>query len=217
MYVKIGKYKDWLSSTRFELWLEKKWNVSEKVTEKLGDIIQSVFNVCWNNLRSQDQNIKVKIDSHDTWNMEYTLAHIILPMLVQLNEKKHGAPFTDDGDVPKKLRSTQAKPWNKDIGEVDEFHHKRWDYILGEMIFAFEAIKDNFWEETFYFGEHDIYWEKTEIEDIDPITGKKVYPQEMKIGPDDTFKIDKKGFEKYSKRIDNGLRLFGKYYRKLWD
>lgn len=216
MYVKIGKYRNWLSTTRFELWMEKK-GVSEKVSECIGNIIQPVFDICWNNLRSQDQNIKVRIDPEDTWNMEYTLSHIILPMLIQFKKDKQGAPFTDDGDVPKKLRSTQSKPWDKDTGEVDEFHFKRWDYILGEMIFAFENIKDCSWEEKFYSGEHDIYWEKTEKEDTDPITGKKVYLQEMKLGPKNTFEVDKMGFEKYSKRIDNGLRLFGKYYRKLWD
>ena len=216
MYIKMGKYRDWLSTTRAELWLEKK-GISEKTSEFLGNIIQPVFNVCWNNRRSQDQKIKVCIDPQDTWNMEYTLAYIILPMLKQFNKEKNASPFTNDGDVPKHLRSTQAKPWDKDIGETDEFHFKRWDYILGEMIFAFENIRDCSWEEKFNSGEHDIYWEKTEKEDTDPVTGKRVYLQEMKRGPKDTFKVDYKGFNKYSKRIDNGLRLFGKYYRKLWD
>lgn len=32
----------------------------------------------------------------------------------------------------------------------------------------------------------------------------------------DKREFDKKGYEKYSKRIHNGLKLFGKYYRGLW-
>jgi hypothetical protein len=30
-------------------------------------------------------------------------------------------------------------------------------------------------------------------------------------------KINHKGLKKHHDRIDNGLRLFGKYYRSLWD
>jgi hypothetical protein len=52
----------------------------------------------------------VKIDRWDTWSMDHTLAEIILPMLKQLNETKHGAPHTDDEDVPEYLRSYMAQP-----------------------------------------------------------------------------------------------------------
>lgn len=50
------------------------------------------------------QKISVRIDLHDTWSMDQTLAHIVLPMLVQLKRTKHGAPNTDNADVPKELR-----------------------------------------------------------------------------------------------------------------
>lgn len=30
-------------------------------------------------------------------------------------------------------------------------------------------------------------------------------------------KFDKKGYDEFNKRIENGLRLFGKYYRGLWN
>jgi hypothetical protein len=29
--------------------------------------------------------------------------------------------------------------------------------------------------------------------------------------------VDKEGLEKHQDRVDNGLRLFGKYYENLWD
>jgi hypothetical protein len=50
----------------------------------------------------------VKIDRWDTWSMDSTLAQIVLPMLRQLQDTKHGAPFVDDDDVPEHLRSTAA-------------------------------------------------------------------------------------------------------------
>jgi len=83
------------------------------------------------------RNVKVKIDEYDTWSMDSTLALIITPMLKQLKETKHGAPYVDDKDVPKELRSTSAPP-KKNEWDVDENHFKRWDWVLDEMIWSFE-------------------------------------------------------------------------------
>jgi hypothetical protein len=156
----------------------------------------------------QERKIKVRIDRYDTWSMDHTLSYIILPMLKQLHETKHGAPFVDDKDVPKELRSTAAKPLTqeeKDCGHTDELHFKRWDWVLNEMIFAFES-QHNDWEDQFQSGEHDIQWKKLE-------NGHS----QMLHGPKDTFKIDMKGRNAYQKRISNGYRLFGRYYENLWD
>tara|TARA_R110000822_G_scaffold185465_2_gene324624 strand:- start:767 stop:1393 length:627 start_codon:yes stop_codon:yes gene_type:complete len=146
----------------------------------------------------------VKIDKWDTWNMDSTLSTIVLPMLKQLKETKHGAPFVDDADVPKELKSTSAPP-KENEWDTDENHFKRWDWVLDEMIFAFDS-KLNDWEEQFYSGEHDIQWKKLENE-----------CSEMIKGPKDTFKIDTKGMKIYETRVKNGFRLFGKYYSGLWD
>jgi len=146
----------------------------------------------------------VKIDKWDTWNMDSTLSTIVLPMLKQLKETKHGAPFVDDADVPKELKSTSATP-KENEWDTDENHFKRWDWVLDEMIFAFDSKLNN-WEEQFYSGEHDIQWKKLEND-----------CSEMIKGPKDTFKIDTKGMKIYETRVKNGFRLFGKYYSGLWD
>ncbi len=95
-----------------------------------------------------EQKKSIRIDPWDTWSMDHTLADIILPMLKQLRKTQHGAPCTDDEDVPEHLRSTNAKP-KKNSWDVDEFHFKRWDWIMKEMIWTFnEHAKDrepNFW------------------------------------------------------------------------
>jgi hypothetical protein len=36
-------------------------------------------------------------------------------------------------------------------------------------------------------------------------------------GENDTFTIDHEGMKKVNDRIQNGLRLFAKHYRGLWD
>jgi hypothetical protein len=81
----------------------------------------------------------VKIDRYDTWSMDHTLADIILPMLKQLKTTKHGSPSVDDQDVPEGLglRSTEAGP-KENEWDTDDNWFKRWDWVLDEMIFAFE-------------------------------------------------------------------------------
>jgi len=152
---------------------------------------------------TRTQKISVKIDKWDTWSMDQTLAHIILPMLKQLKETKHGAPNVDNKDVPKELRSEPAKY------DICPTHFDKWDWVLDEMIFAFES-KHNDWEEQFHSGEHDSHW-------IEHTEGKLKGHSEMVKGPNDTFEIDWKGRKAYQKRISNGFRLFGKYYENLWD
>ena len=86
----------------------------------------------------EDQVVEVQIDPWDTWSMDYTLAYIVLPMLRQLKETKHGAPSVDDEDVPEDLRSTSAPP-KENEWDTDEFHFDRWDWVLDEMIYAFDC------------------------------------------------------------------------------
>lgn len=109
----------------------------------------------------------VKLHKYDTWSMDNTLACIIYPMLLQLKATKHGAPMVEDIDVPPELHKVlPASPY-----DVDDNHFKRWDWVLDEMIFAFEHIN----------------------KDIDTLD------------------------EELEARMQNGFRLFGKYYRALWD
>jgi len=65
-------------------------------------------------------------------------------MLIQLKETKHGSPDVDDKDVPEHLRSTSAPP-KKNDWDTDDNWHKRWDWVLDEMIHAFDckANKDD--------------------------------------------------------------------------
>jgi len=155
----------------------------------------------------QKRTIKVHIDRWDTWSMDHTLAPIILPMLKQLKETKHGAPYVDLKDVPKELHGKKLTKKQKDNGEVDDKHFERWDWVLDEMIFAFETkVDDGRWEEQFETGTSDIQWKKLE-------NGCS----EMIRGPNDTKEYDWEGRKKYQERISNGFRLFGKYFESLWD
>ena len=147
----------------------------------------------------------VKIDPWDTWSMDHTLADIILPMLRQLKETKHGAPFTDDEDVPEYLRSHMAQPKEYEW-DTDSLHFQRWDWILDEEIWAFEQLTIDDAEGQFF--DHSAY-DGSRLGDqeyLDDITNNV-----------SKVKYDKEGHAKWQARVDNGLRLFGKYFRAHWD
>ena len=152
----------------------------------------------------------VKIDRYDTWSMDHTLADIILPMLKQLDAEKHGAPHVDDEDVPMELQSWVSPP--KDEYDTDGHHFARWDYVLNEMIFAFESKVNDGWQEKFYSGVSDM---KTVPCEWDENGKPKMY--QYVEGPNHTYKCDYDGIAEVQKRITNGYRLFGKYYEALWD
>jgi len=89
-----------------------------------------------------EQVVEVHIDKWDTWSMDHTLALIILPMLIQLKQTTHGAPNVDLEDVPEGLRPTNTEEWQKlynEGGETDEKFFERWDWVMDEMIYAFDC------------------------------------------------------------------------------
>jgi hypothetical protein len=195
----------------------------EPLIEKLSNFLNP-FSIAWMNFLDfvHPRINYVKIDRYDTWSMDHTLADIILPMLKQMKATKHGSPTVDDDDIPDHLRGTTTEDWDAQhtfdfyrehqIQEGERDIHARWEWVLDEMIFAFEHYVDDTWEEAFRSGEHDMIHVPCEwYEDGRP----KLYSIEK--GPNDTYVCDYEGMNKVYKRMENGFCLFGKYYRGLWD
>jgi hypothetical protein len=157
----------------------------------------------------------VKIDRWDTWSMDSTLAAIVLPMLRQLQATKHGAPNVDDEDVPEPLRSTTAPP-KENEWDVDDNHFARWDWVLAEMIYAFEKKNQDDWTAEFHSGVPDMTWTQVDAEGKEVVRGEHRYFR-MDQGANHTHVYDAEGAKKVQDRITNGFRLFGKYYEGLWD
>jgi hypothetical protein len=147
------------------------------------------------------RDIQVQIDPWDTWSMDHTLAHIILPMLKQLRDTKHGSPFVDNADVPEYLHSPTDD-------EEDKIHLK-WAYVLGEMIFAFESKMED-WEDQFWITKPRVDWDI--LTDIQPDEDGTISMPWLERGH-----LDLEGHRAYQQRISNGFRLFGVYYEALWD
>jgi hypothetical protein len=121
-------------------------------------------------------------------------------MLKQLKETKHGAPNVDCIDVPMRIQPKQLEVVRyRENGETDENFFKRWDYVMDEMIWAFEQIIDD--------NNDDRFYDHSEVDQNEPDINKRAKQ----------LKVDREGLDAHNKRIENGLRLFGKYYRSLWD
>lgn len=218
MKVYIGPHTKWIGpyqiAQKILFWRDK---YEDDSVHKLGEWLATnrkgenswLANLCQWIYDRKNRRIYVKVDGYDTWNADHTLALIIVPVLKMMLEQKHGAPRVDDDDVPEELRSTSAPELTEDeknCGGTDENWFKRWEYVLGEMIWAFEQHANPDWEDQYYSGETDIYFEKIEGTDY----------SEMRNGHNHTFKVDHEGKMKHRERMDNGRRLFAKYYESLW-
>lgn len=155
----------------------------------------------------QKRRIWIKTDRWDHWSADHTMSLLILPILKDLREHKHGAGYIDDEDVPEHLRSTAAPP-KENEWDTDDNHFKRFDWVLDEIIWAHEQLVDINWEEQYYSGECD--WRTKPCEDRPGMS-------QLVEGPNHTHKVDMEGMQKHQERIRNGLRMFGKYYQNLWD
>jgi hypothetical protein len=183
--------------------------IGERLGEKLGDRLSDiswVVNFCGWLDGKRKRKISIQIDNYDVWGADHTLALIIHPTLVKLRERKQGYPLVDDEDVPENIRSTSSRPLTEEekcAGLLDDFAESRWDWVLEEMIWAFEQhINDDEWQTQYESGTHDFI--VTENGDL-------------KTGPNHTYVADYDGIKKHRERMANGRRLFAKYYFSLWD
>lgn len=152
MKVYIGPYRNWLGPYQLADYLQK-IGVSEDTCEKIGDWLCDTpiekFLIWFD--RRKKRKIKIHIDRWDTWSADHTLALIILPMLKQIKESKHGAPQVDNEDVPEELRDNAEEQTKfNNTGHPSDKFFERWDYILDRMIYSFEHVLDTEWESEYF-------------------------------------------------------------------
>lgn len=190
MKVNIGKYPKHFNS----------WNLLKKIFVGINHdtlnrinnsfLIKSISDFV-NNIINK-RKIDIQIEKHDVWSLDHTLSLIILPALKRFKKESRSIGNVNIEDCP-------------DADEYKNNPEKRWDYILDEMIFAFEHIVDDNWTEQFQTGQSD--W--TFSEEKDGFIA-------LKEGPNHTLNVDNDGINKIETRISNGLMLFGKYFQHLW-
>lgn len=145
------------------------------------------------------RRVKVVVEDHDTWNLDVTLAYIILPLLKDFRENTFGAPVIANEDVPHlpKQHPPGHESVQMDLFNSDEQHDLftqqymvRWYWVLDEMIWAFEQVNTD-WEEQYFRKNYSPV-----VEHLD---------------------FDIEGYERHRERMQNGFRLFGTYYHNLWN
>lgn len=217
MKVKIGPYINrWTTCRMEDMWYrlrygkdENRWSVDDDRMdkwdhrfEKFSDRCQGVLNATVNKIQDRrKRKIKVRVDYYDVWGADHTLALIILPVLKRLKEVKHGSPFVDVADVPEELRPTE--PAGPENGYTDSTVHERWDWVLNEMIWAFEQHANEDDTDQFYDHTESFEYQLANPDDF--------------MGGIDRLKVDREGLNAHNERVKRGTELFGKYYGGLWD
>ena len=190
MKVKIGPYINWIGphqiAEKILFWKEGGYS-EDNAVYKLGNWLSEdkhgnpswLTKACeWIHTKRK-RTVKIKLHDYDTWSMDHTLALIIVPMLKQLKEHQNGVPTIQNKDLPKRLQDADIV--------------KRWEWVIDEMIFAFESkAADD--EESFKIMQ----------------SGKKTKTGRLS-------KETLRQLQEHSDRVSNGFRLFGVYYQGLWD
>jgi len=161
------------------------------------------------------RKIDVQIDSYDTWSLDNTLALIIYPALLQLKATKQGVPNEFASEPASNQETFDFYQESYD----DEWKQglERWDETLDKMIWSFEQLIKGDYDQQYHHGEAEYDWVKTDKQYPNPVTGVLEATYKMVDKNPDEHWYDSVGHKKHDERIQEGLELFGKYFRSMWD
>ena len=152
------------------------------------------------NEEKSDNVCEVEVTRKDCWSLDYTLAQVIHPALVTFASGIQSTAYVENEDVPDELKTAEAE---EDYDLLD----KKWNYVLQEMIWGFGQIKNDLVDEPLtYEYSHEPVTKENEDGTITMVDhGLKHVPEN--VVP----------HKEYYERLTNSTRLFGKYYRNLWN
>ena len=154
------------------------------------------------------RRIDIKIENFDTWNLDHTLAMIIYPALVQLKEVKHGVPseFAAVGGEGYDGQSS-FDFYTETVDECFKIGVSRWNATLDKMIWSFQQLCLDNYDDKYHHGEIKIAWKDVPGSNLSEM---------VDTNPNEHW-YDHVGEMLHQARIQEGLDLFGKHYRSLWD
>jgi hypothetical protein len=168
--------------------------------------------------KGNNRKIDIKIEQFDTYSMDHTLALIILPMLLQLKATKHGVPHEFSEVGGEDYNSQECFDfYREDYPEMFNKKILEWDNVLDKMIWSFQQLAIEDYESKYHHGKMEFEWEKNNTKMLNPVTGKMETTFKMIDKNPDEHWFDYEGLELHNKRIQEGIDLFAKYYRNLWD
>lgn len=202
MRVNIGNIPNWIGPYQIADWFQKV-GLSDKKCQQFGtwlDTKTPVGNISsWFHKRAK-RKVEVKLDTWDIQSADRTLAIVILPVLQKLRAEHVGYCNVDCFD-------TQL--------ELDDTMYNNWLWILDEMIWTFEQWQPTSnWESQYYGGAPEWTFEESDKQTVNPATGSLEHELKM-IQNNGVATFDKQGYDKHLARINNGFRLFGKYFTRI--
>ena len=129
MRVVIGPYLNCIGPYQIADFLFEKW-LGEEKAYAVGQFLSKTWlnDICLWIESKRKRRVKIQIDPYDTWSLDYTLALIILPALKAFSEKCHSFTYVENEDIPEDMKNAE-----------DE---EKWQWVLDEMIYAFESALD---------------------------------------------------------------------------
>jgi hypothetical protein len=157
-------------------------------------------------LSTKERKINIEIENFDTWSLDHTLSLIIWPALIQLKHTKNGIPsdFVNDS-AEDYCAQTSFDFMKEDKNEVFQKGCDAWETVLDKMIWSFQEIALGDYDSQYHHGNIRASWKKT---------GR--HYEMVDENPDEHW-YDQAGHRLHEKRIQEGLDLFAKYFRNLWD
>jgi len=163
--------------------------------------IQRVINATWNKLVYFCVRDVIKLDAADSWSCDYTLAKIAYPLLIQLKETNHGYGFIDDEDVPEELRTDNGEPIDYANEDDSSGRKEKFVWFMDEIIWTMKELGNYEDESPDFPKDVPLFMSKS----------KRTPEQDEKVA---AWMAEMQAHEG---RLQNGCRLFGKYFRNLWD
>jgi len=135
MKVNIGPYINWIGP--YQIADKFTWLIGKDRADKFGDWLAETWldDICQWIYSKKRRMVDIHIDRYDLWSLDHTLALIILPALKTFREDQLSFAYVDDEDIPEDLVHLEAED--------------KWNYILDEMIYAFESGIDDTEEDKF--------------------------------------------------------------------
>ena len=212
MKVNIGPYLSWWGPYQIADLL-RHFGVNDDRRHRIGERLSKTWvnTVCEWIHSKRKRTIKIRIDAYDSWSADSTLALIAAPLLEQLKATNHGIPGRlyecDEFDREKTrfYKEVIGRDYMADAvtdpvqDEKDRLRCEEiWNEIQDEIIFALKELNNDDGETQFY---------------------SKDFGMNVGEGGVVAFRgeVDHEGLAAYHKRINNGLVLFGRYFRNLWD
>jgi hypothetical protein len=165
-----------------------------------------------------ERRIDVQIDKWDTYSLDHSIALIILPALIQLKQTKHGVPNQFVSRVGGDMDSNYCFDFIKeDENQVFDQGCAKWEETLDKMIWSFQQLVMDDYSNKYHHGEMKVGWKPSGFKFTNPLTGKDEETFEMVDENPGEHWYDFDGHMLHEERIQEGIDLFAKHFRDLWD